>query len=202
MHISEGVLSPTVLGIGAVLAAAGTAAGLRRLDYDRLMTVALLSAAFFVGSLIHVPLGPGVSAHLVLNGLPALLLGWGAFPCILTALALQAVLFQFGGITTLGINTWNMAFPAVLAAYAVRPLLSGSSFSRRCGAFCCGALAVIGAALLTALSLAFTSEGFLLSAKMLFAAHLPIAAAEGLVTMLTYAFLIKVRPEIPAFSRF
>ena len=47
MHISEGVLSPAVLGAGAVLAAAGIVIGLRKLDYDRLMTVAILAAAFF-----------------------------------------------------------------------------------------------------------------------------------------------------------
>ena len=45
MHISEGVLSPVVLGLGAALAAGGAALGLRRLDYDRLMTVAILAAA-------------------------------------------------------------------------------------------------------------------------------------------------------------
>ncbi|WP_302148970.1 energy-coupling factor ABC transporter permease, partial [uncultured Desulfovibrio sp.] len=51
MHIAEGVLSPAVLLTGYALTAAGTAVGLRRLDYDRLMTVAILAAAFFVGSL-------------------------------------------------------------------------------------------------------------------------------------------------------
>ena len=45
MHISEGVLSPAVLGGGWALTVAGTALGLRRLDYDRLMTVAILAAA-------------------------------------------------------------------------------------------------------------------------------------------------------------
>ena len=74
MHISEGVLSPAVLGAGAVLAAAGIVIGLRKLDYDRLMTVAILAAAFFVGSLIHVPIGPS-SVHLILNGLLGMLLG-------------------------------------------------------------------------------------------------------------------------------
>uniref|UniRef100_UPI003A951F43 energy-coupling factor ABC transporter permease n=1 Tax=Desulfovibrio legallii TaxID=571438 RepID=UPI003A951F43 len=63
MHIAEGVLSPAVLLTGYALTAAGTAVGLRRLDYDRLMTVAILAAAFFVGSLSHVPIGPS-SAHL------------------------------------------------------------------------------------------------------------------------------------------
>ena len=89
MHIAEGVLSPAVLGGGAVLALAGTAQGLRRLEYDRLVTVGILSAAFFVASLIHVPVGLA-SAHLVLNGLVGVLLGWAAFPSILVALLLQA----------------------------------------------------------------------------------------------------------------
>jgi cobalt/nickel transport system permease protein len=38
-----------------------------------------------VASLIHVPIGPS-NAHLILNGLVGLLLGWGAFPAILVAL--------------------------------------------------------------------------------------------------------------------
>lgn len=101
MHISEGVLSPAVLGAGAVLAAAGIVIGLRKLDYGRLMTVAILAAAFFVGSLIHVPIGPS-SVHLILNGLLGMLLGWAAFPSIFVALMLQAILFQYGGITVLG----------------------------------------------------------------------------------------------------
>ena len=90
MHIAEGVLSPAVLGAGAVLAVAGTALGLRRLEYDRLIGVGILSAAFFVGSLIHVPIGLA-SAHLVLNGLVGVLLGWAAFPSILAALLLPAL---------------------------------------------------------------------------------------------------------------
>ena len=112
MHIAEGVLSPAVLGGGAVLALAGTAQGLRRLEYDRLVTVGILSAAFFVASLIHVPVGLA-SAHLVLNGLVGVLLGWAAFPSILVALLLQVRLFQFVGITVLGVNTFTLGFAAV-----------------------------------------------------------------------------------------
>ena len=126
MHISEGVLSGPVLITGAVLAAGGVAAGLRRMEPDRVPAVALLSSAFFVGSLIHVPVGP-VSMHLVLNGLAGLVLGWMAFPALLVGLALQAVLFQFGGLTTLGINTLNMALPAVVVSYLFRPFRRSAS---------------------------------------------------------------------------
>ena len=122
MHISEGVLSAPVLVTGAILSAAGVAIGLRKMSYDKIPQVAVLSSAFFVASLIHVPIGPS-SAHLVLNGLLGILLGWMAFPSILVALALQALLFQFGGFTVLGINTCIMAVPAMLAFFLCRPLV-------------------------------------------------------------------------------
>ena len=99
MHISEGVLSGPVLISGIAFAAAGTAIGLKKLDYERIPRAAILSASFFVASLIHVPVGPS-SVHLILNGIVGLILGWGAFPVILVALTLQSMLFQFGGIPT------------------------------------------------------------------------------------------------------
>ncbi len=178
---------------------AGCSVGLRRLNENRLMSVALLSAAFFIGSLIHVPVGPS-SAHLILNGLLGALLGWTAFPAILVALLLQVLLFQYGGLTTLGVNTWNMAMPAVLAGMLTRPWLFGAGWKLFVPAFCCGALGVAGAALLTALSLAFTNEGFFTAAKLLFWAHLPIMIIEGLVTAFTVSFLARTRPELLDFS--
>jgi len=51
VHISEGVLSAPVLAAGAVLAVTGTVVGLRRIDYDRLPQVGVLSSVFFVGLL-------------------------------------------------------------------------------------------------------------------------------------------------------
>ena len=197
MHIAEGVLSPAVLGGGAVLALAGTAQGLRRLEYDRLVTVGILSAAFFVASLIHVPVGLA-SAHLVLNGLVGVLLGWAAFPSILVALLLQALLFQFGGITVLWVNTFTMGFAAVASWYVFRAVcrLCPGMGGVRAGAFMGGALGVALAAVLTALALAFTDEGFWLAAQLLLLAHLPVMLAEGLVTMFTVSFIMRVRPEL------
>lgn len=195
MHISEGVLSAPILLSGAALAVGGIAIGLRRLDSERLMTTAMLTAAFFTGSLVHVPIGPG-SAHLILNGLLGLLLGWAAFPAIFTAMLLQALLFQYGGLTTLGVNTVIMAAPAVLCSCLFSRLLLKSAAQRRVGAFCCGALSVAGAALLAALALGFSQKGFIFSAKLLFAAHIPVMLAEGVITALAVGFMTKVRPEI------
>lgn len=197
MHVSEGVLSPAVLGTGAALAALGTAVGLRRLDYDRLMTVALLSAAFFAGSLVHIPVGLG-SVHLILNGLLGILLGWAAFPAILAALALQALLFQYGGLTVLGVNTFNMAFSGVLSAYAYRALvrLLPGPRGQKAAAFCGGALGVALAGFFTAAAMAFSDEGFLVAARLLFLAHLPVMAVEGVITLFAVTFIARVRPEM------
>ncbi len=93
--------------------------------------MAVLSSVFFIASLIHVPVGPS-AAHLILNGVCGLLLGWMAFPAILVGLALHALLFQFGGLTTLGVNTFNMAFPqSSFITFAGEGC--GVRFGRTCG---------------------------------------------------------------------
>ena len=195
MHISEGVLSAPVLLAGAALAAVGTGIGLKRLDYDQIAKAGMLSAAFFVASLVHVPIGPS-NAHLILNGLLGLLLGWGAFPAILVALVLQAVFFQFGGITTLGVNTVIMALPAVICYLIFGRFVHKSSRAAAIAAFACGFLSVLLSGLLVALSLVFTDENFLDVSGIILAAHVPVMIIEGIVTAICLAFLRKVKPEM------
>jgi len=196
MHISEGVLSPPVLVAGAVLTAAGVAIGLKKMDNEKIPQVAVLTAAFFVASLIRVPVGPS-SVHLILNGLLGLVLGWTAFPAILVGLALQAILFQFGGLTTLGVNTFIMAMPAIVCYY----LFARSITSKHAGvatalAFGCGFFAVLFSSLLLAMCLIFTGESFIQAAKILVLAHLPVMFLEGLIVAFCLAFLMKVKPEL------
>ncbi|MBC8418942.1 MAG: cobalt transporter CbiM [Proteobacteria bacterium] len=195
MHISEGVLSGPVLISGMVLAAAGTAIGLRNLDYDRIPRIGILSASFFVASLIHVPIGVA-SVHLILNGIVGLILGWGAFPAILVALTLQAVLFQFGGITALGVNTVIMASPAVFCYFLFGRLMVRKPSVAIPAAFAAGALSVLLAAILLGLALIFTEEGFIKVSTLVVMANLPVMAVEGVITALCVAFLKKVQPEM------
>ncbi|MBW1892865.1 MAG: cobalt transporter CbiM [Deltaproteobacteria bacterium] len=195
MHISEGVLSAPVLFSGAAIAAAGTAVGLKSLDYDSIARAGMLSSAFFVASLIHVPIGLS-SVHLILNGIVGLLLGWGAFPAILTALFLQFIFFQFGGITVLGVNTVIMAVPAIMCYYLFnKPVRSNSRFALP-AAFACGFFSVFLGALIAAAALVFTEEKFFELAALLVAAHVPVMIVEGVVTMFCIGFLKKVQPEL------
>lgn len=195
MHISEGVLNGPVLITGVVVALAGTAAGLKKLELDRVAQTGMLSAAFFVAALIHVPVGPS-SVHLILNGIVGLLLGWAAFPAILTALLLQAMMFQFGGITTLGVNTVVMALPAVICYYLFGPFILKRPRTAVPAAFACGAGSVFLGALLVGAGLMFTEGSFLEVAGLVIIAHLPIMAIEGVVTVFCVAFLKKVKPEM------
>jgi cobalt/nickel transport system permease protein len=195
MHISEGVLSGPVLISGAALAAAGTAIGLKKLDYDRIARAGILSAAFFVASLIHVPIGPS-SAHLILNGLVGLLLGWAAFPAILVALVLQAMLFQFGGITALGVNTIIMALPAVICYLAFSPFLHKNATLALVATFACGFLSVFLSAIILGLSLLFTEENFFEVSAIVIAAHIPVMIVEGIITAICVAFIRKVQPAM------
>ncbi len=195
MHISEGVLSPAVLASGAGLAVIGCAIGLKKLDYEAIPRVAILSAAFFVASLIHVPVGP-VGVHLVLNGLMGMLLGWLAVPAILIALFLQALLFQFGGLTVLGVNTVTMAAPAVLCFYAYRGLLRRAGMPAMVGAFACGVTGILLSGVLVATALITTGQAFLQVAELVLLAHIPIMIIEGIITLFIFLFLKKVRPEM------
>ena len=170
MHISEGILSGSVLISGGALAVAGTAIGLKKLDHERIARVGILSASFFVASLIHVPIGPS-NVHLVMNGIVGLLLGWAAFPAILVALLLQAVFFQFGGITTFGINTIIMAAPAVICYYLFRPMLWKKPVISVVGAFGCGFCSVLLGAVFAALALMFTEKNFFEVSAILVTAH-------------------------------
>ncbi len=196
MHISEGVLSAPVLATGFVLGTAGVAIGLRKMSYDKLPEVAVLASVFFVASLVHVPIGPS-AVHLILPGVCGLLLGWSAFPAVLVGLTLQALLFQYGGLTVLGTNTFIMAFPAVILGLTVRKLLrNNTGYIRWIAEFACGAGAVFLSGVLVALVLMLTNKAFEWAAFAVVAAHVPIMILEGLITIFIVEFLRKLRPEM------
>jgi cobalt/nickel transport system permease protein len=196
MHISEGVLSAPVLAGGILLTVAGTAIGLKKMEWDRIPEVAILTAGFFVASLIHIPVGP-TSVHLVLNGLMGLLLGWAAAPAILVGLTLQAVFFSHGGITTLGTNTVIMGLPAVLCGLLFsRYIRNGPTVRCWIMSFTCGALATLMGALLVGVALVLTTRALEIPSLLIIGVHLILAVIEGAITAYCIVFLRVVKPEL------
>ncbi len=120
MHIPDGIL-PLPITLGGYAASISIcwlcirATNKREDPWADIPKAALLTAAFFVASLIHIPIPPA-SVHLVLNGLLGALLGVFAFPAILIGLFLQAVMFGQSGLTTLGVNGVILGLPALAAA--------------------------------------------------------------------------------------
>ena len=197
-HIPDGVLSVPVLAGGWAVAAAGLAIAVPRLDERAIPRTAILSAAFFVASLVAIPVGPS-SVHLLLSALMGLTIGVLAVPAVMVGLVLQALFFGFGGLSTLGINTANIAIPGILAGLAFAPLVARASPGRA------GLLAGIAAALAVAmtaggvaLALALSASDYVPSAKIVAVTYLPLMAGEAAITGFAVSFLKRVRPDMLA----
>ena len=159
MHIPDGYLSPSTCATLYVFAASGWYSALRRVK--RLLasrTIPLISvfAAFsFVVMMFNIPLPGGTTGHALGVTVAAIVLGpSGSILAVSIALAIQALFFGDGGITTLGANCFNMAIVGSIVAYGVNRLLSARSEekSRRrvLAAAVAGYVAINAAALLTA----------------------------------------------------
>ncbi|WP_434340170.1 cobalt transporter CbiM [Motilimonas cestriensis] len=196
MHIVDGALSIPVLALGGVLTAIGVGIGLKRMDYDNLPQVGMLSAVFFIASYIHLPLG-FTSVHLIMNGLIGIVLGWAAFPALFVALILQAVFFGFGGVLVLGVNTFNIAIPGlIMYAICYWGIRSGSSKRAAIWGAIGGAGAVAITSLLVAGALALSGDAFILVAKATLPAHVPVMLIEGFVSGAAVYLLHQVKPEL------
>jgi len=207
VHISDGILSLPVLAAGWAITIALLAVALwwskkkGNLEED-IPKLSVMTAAFFVASLIHIPVGP-TSAHFILNGLVGVILGIFAFPAIFIGVTLQALLFQHGGVSTIGINTANMGIAAFIAfvIFRVGTKVSRSVWRKDLAAGIFGALAggaaVFLAVIFTAFSLILSSkEAFFAIAIALSIAHIPIIVIEAIVTGSIVVFLMKVKPEL------
>ncbi len=209
MHIPDGIVPITACAGGYATTAALTWYALRKINQHPdpqagIPRAALLAAAFFVASWIHIPIPPA-SVHLVLNGLLGAILGFYAIPAILVGLFFQAVMFGHGGLTTLGLNAMIMGVPALLAAAIFRlrwRFGSGNRSSTAVSGFLAGASGLGLAALLFALVLIATLPATLdagierAAIIALLLAHIPLMLIEGTLTALVALFLQRVRPEL------
>ncbi|AFY36979.1 cobalamin (vitamin B12) biosynthesis CbiM protein [[Leptolyngbya] sp. PCC 7376] len=211
MHIPDGFVPAQVCAAGYAITGGVTWFSLQQINKasdprEEVPKAALLTAAFFVGSSISLPLPP-TSVHLIMNGLLGALLSWYAFPAILIGLLLQAVLLGHGGLITLGVNASMLGIPALLAGYIfqlhyrfarqLNPKVSLGLFSFLSGAT--GAtLAIIIFFSLISLTIPTgidqgLEQGFLTA---LMIAYVPVAVLEGIFTVLLVFFLQKVKPEL------
>src|SRR5271157_6048538 len=132
MHIPDGYLSPSTCAVMYAGAVAGWYAALRRVRRTlatRMVPLISVFAAFsFVLMMFNLPLPGGTTGHALGVTIAAIVLGpWGAVLSTSLALALQALLFGDGGVTTLGANCFNMAVLGSLVAYGCYRMLASRS---------------------------------------------------------------------------
>jgi cobalt/nickel transport system permease protein len=216
MHIPDGILPASVSVAGYATTGLATWYSLRKVNQrenpqEGVPPAALLTAAFIVASWIHIPVPP-TSVHLVLNGLLGVVLGYYAFPAILIGLFFQAILFQHGGLSTLGVNATMMGVPALLAYWVFR---LGSAvwrdrardtrgyrtltavFSFLGGAIGVGVAATIALVLLiTTIPAHLDAESERTAIYALTLAHVPLMIIEGIFTALVVLFLQRVKPDL------
>ena len=159
MHIPDGFLSPPVwatLDVVSVPAAAWMARRAQRDSEDRKIPLMGVMGAFvFAAQMIDFPIPLGTSGHLVGGALLTVVLGPAVASVVMIAiLAVQALVFQDGGIMALGANIMNMAIGGVLAAYL--PYRLWAARWRSAAIFAGGLLSVLVSACLALSQLALS----------------------------------------------
>jgi cobalt/nickel transport system permease protein len=200
VHIPDGYLSAPVwatLDIAAAPAVVYVARRAQRgLEETRIPLLGVLGAFVFAAQMINFPVGPGTTGHLVGGALLAITLGPAAASVVMAAiLAIQALVFQDGGILALGANMVNMALLGVLAGYLPYSLW-GATRWRKLSIFTGGALSVMISAMLALAELRLSGVKMSTSVLGLSLALFAVSAIlEGVITLAVMQALEKIQPR-------
>jgi len=205
MHIPDGFLSPGVAAATWVVAGGSLALALRaeRREAEPMPSGILgsIAAFLFAAQMVNVPVAPGTSGHLVGGMLAAAVLGpWRAMLALAAVLAVQALLFQDGGITSFGANFIDMGIAGPLVGYAVAWLVSrrrrgprGLAAGAIIGAFAATACGAALAAVWLAASGLYPLRGIL---PVMLVTHVAIGLLEAALTGAVLVTLLQWRPDL------
>jgi len=200
VHIPDGFLATPVWATLDVAAAPAVLYAARRaqrgFEESQIPLLGVLGAFVFAAQMINFPVGPGTSGHLVGGALLAFTLGPAAATVVMTAiLAIQALVFQDGGILALGANIANMALAGVLAGYLPYALWSSTRW-RKWSIFAGGTLSVLVSAMLALSEL--LASGVRIGGTALGIALLLFASSailEGGITLAVVQALERIQPR-------
>jgi len=193
VHIPEGFLDIKTLavtdGVAGVLLILSAKKVEKDISSEKVTKMGIATAFVFAVNMFAFPVAGGTSAHLTGVVLISVILGgWEGFICSSVALFLQAILFQHGGILSLGANILNISgWGALLGSIARRfkkfnPIIGGiSSF-----------LAVILGSITCAYELYLSGRGsFLRGTTAMAVGNFFPAVIDGVITFFVLKFLKK-----------
>lgn len=207
MHVPEHMLSGGVEAVAGVAAAAAVVYAVSRARRDRSpnegaspvhrgLFAGAVAGFLFAAQMLNVPLGQGLSGHLIGGVLAVALLGpWIGTLAMTAVLAAQAVVFADGGVTTLGVNVLLMA-----VVPAVAWLLVGRwqpTWSPRVRAAVAAPLSVlVSAGLFAGLFAASGGADVGAVAVSMLQVHVGVAVFEGMVTVGLLAAATRLAPAL------
>ncbi|HEY74484.1 MAG: cobalamin biosynthesis protein CbiM [Anaerolineaceae bacterium 4572_32.2] len=206
MHIPDGFLSLGIslvcwalaaIGVGLALWRSGKALGERQAPL-----MGVLAAFIFAAQMLNFTIAGGTSGHLIGGTLAAILLGpWAGILTMTTVVAIQALLFQDGGLLVMGANILNMGIIATLVGYGVyrgaMALARGRHWGLIAGGFAAAWISVVVAAVACAAQLAFSGVSTLgVALPAMAGVHILIGIGEGLITVGALSFVAATRRDL------
>jgi cobalamin biosynthesis protein CbiM len=208
MHIPDGFIDiPTSVAF-AGLAAAGIAVSLKgartQLDEKSAPLAGLTAVFIFAVQMLNFPVVAGTSGHLIGAALAAVLVGpWAATLALTVVLIMQAFLFADGGLTALGLSTFNMSIISVWVGYGVfllvKKILPKTKSSIVVASGVGALVSVPAAALGFTVQYAIGATGTFSVTTVLGAmvgTHVLIGIGEALITGLTVSAVIASRSDL------
>ncbi len=208
LHAADGFFSVPVSSVFWVITALVLAYSLKRageeLDERAIPLMGVMAAFIFAGQMFNFQIPGGTSGHLMGGVLAAVLLGpWAGTVVMACVIAVQAVVFQDGGLVVLGANIFNMGIIGTIGGYAVyraiAAALGGEDRGRLPAAAIAAWLSVVTAAVVVSFQLAVsdtTSLGAALVAMVGW--HVLIGIGEAIITVGALAFIQASRADLLA----
>lgn len=189
MHIADGIIDARI-GIAANIVSLGIIyfSG-RNTSTEEIPKMGITGAALFVVSLIHIPFA-GTSIHPGLFGIAGIILGKRSFPVIFSVMLFQSLIFQHGGLLSVGINSINMGTGAFLAWIIWKQNII-PEFLR---AVLAGFVGVVIPAMI--MSFEFQLSGYGKGILYIFSIYIIVAVIEGLISLSVVKFFRRIKSNI------
>lgn len=203
LHIPDGFLSLTISLVCWLFAVVLLVIALRRtrdtLGERQVPLMGIMAAFIFAAQMINFPVAGGTSGHLLGGALAAIALGpWPAMLVMTSVIAVQALLFQDGGLVVMGANILNMGLLTALLGYGLYRIVA--SRSRGIALTVAGVaawLSVMAGALATALQLWLSGTSALrVVVPAMLGVHALIGLGEAAITVAALAFIMRARPGL------
>jgi len=206
LHIPDGFLTIPLALVGWFLVVVLVAWALRQtreqLGERQVPLMGILAAFIFAAQMLNFPVAGGTSGHMLGGALAAVIMGpWAATLIMTCVIAIQAFLFQDGGLLVLGWNILNMGvFTAFTGYFVYRGIQRLTGNGRRAlflAGFAGGWLSVMMGAVATAVELAVSGTSPLgVALPAMAGVHALIGLGEGLITVAALAFVARTRPDL------